>query len=136
MAELVSSWLTPSVFIVSACGEIDVTNSAPMTDYVLAIRGRGLILDLSGLIFFGTEGFSALHRVAVGCAYTGTAWSVVPGTAGSRLLRVCDPEGKLPAAATVDVALAIVQGQSLSTTARHEPKLGQENLVNANAIRL
>jgi DNA-binding transcriptional LysR family regulator len=92
-------------------GDIDVTNAAAMTEYTLghAIRSRGLILDLSGLDFSKTEGFSAPHRAAVGCARTGRAWSLVPGAAVSPLLRIGDLLGSLPARDTVDVALATVQ---------------------------
>ena len=59
-----------SVAIVSAHGDIDGTNANTLTEYALAnvVRCRGLILDLSCLEFFGTEGFSALHRVSVCCA--------------------------------------------------------------------
>lgn len=111
MAGLVSSWPTSSVVLVGAYGDIDVTNAATMTDYALvhARGGCGLILDLRGLNFFGTEGFSALHRVAVGCARIGTAWSVVPGAAVWRLVRICDRLGSLPTVDTVDAALARVQ---------------------------
>jgi anti-anti-sigma regulatory factor len=113
MARFVSSWPTPLVVVVSARGDVDVTNSAMLTDYalVLALSGRGLILDLREVGFFGTEGFSALHRVAVGCARVGTAWSLVPGAAVSRLLGICDPAGLLPAADTVEAALATVAHQ-------------------------
>jgi anti-anti-sigma factor len=97
-----------SVAVVSAHGEIDGANASTLTDYALvkAERCRGLILDLSRLEFFGTEGFSALHRVSVGCARDGTRWAVVPGAAVSRLLRICDTHGSLPAVDTVDKALA------------------------------
>jgi anti-anti-sigma factor len=97
-----------SVAIVSAHGEIDGTNASALTDYAIvnAVRCRALILDLSGLEFFGTEGFSALLRVSVGCAHAGTGWVVVPSAAVSRLLRICDSHGMLPAVDTVDAALA------------------------------
>jgi len=113
MAGFVSRWPTPSVVIVDVHGEIDVTNATTMTDYALAhaISGRGLVLDLSEVDFLGTEGFSALHRVAVGCARIGTACSLVPGAVASRLLRICDPRGLLAAADSVEVALAAVQHQ-------------------------
>ena len=106
-------WTMSSVTIVSAYGDIDETNARTLTDYALvnAVRCRGLILDLSGLEFFGTEGFLALHRVAVRCARAGIGWVMVPGAAVSRLLRICDPHGSLPAVDTVDVALANLQEQ-------------------------
>jgi hypothetical protein len=101
------------VVVVAANGAIDVTNARATTDHVLsqAMCGCGLILDLRAPDFFGTEGFLALHRVAVGCAHTGTAWSLVPGPVVTRLLRICDPQGLLPAADTVDAALATVTDQ-------------------------
>ncbi len=70
------------------------------------MRCRGLILDLRGLDFFGTEGFSALHRVSVCCARAGIGWAVVPGEAVCRVLRIGDPQGLLPAAGTVAAAMA------------------------------
>jgi anti-anti-sigma factor len=101
------------VVVVAAHGAIDATNARVTTDHLLsqAMCGQGLILDLRALDFFGTEGFLVLHRVAVGCAHTGTAWSLVPGPAVTRLLRICDPQGLLPAADTVDAALATVTDQ-------------------------
>jgi anti-anti-sigma factor len=113
MVGLVSYRLRSSVVVVRAYGDIDATNAHTMTDYALghATSDLALIVDLSGVDFFGTEGFSALHRVAVGCARDDRAWSLVPGTAVSRLLRICDPHGSLPAADTLAAALAIVQHQ-------------------------
>jgi anti-anti-sigma factor len=107
-------WTMSSVAIVSAYGDIDASNASSLTDYavVTAIRCRGLILDLTGLEFFGTEGFSALHRVSVRCARADIGWIAVPGAAVSRLLRVCDPHGSLPRVDTVDAALANIQDQS------------------------
>lgn len=104
-------WTMSSVAIVSAHGEIDGTNASAFTDYaiVTAVRCRALILDLSGLEFFGTEGFSALHRVSVRCARAEIEWMVVPGAAVSRLLRICDPHGSLPTVDSVGVALANLQ---------------------------
>jgi anti-anti-sigma factor len=102
-----------SVVIVSAYGDIDATSASTLTDYapLNGVHCRGLILDLSGLEFFGTEGFSALHRVSVRCARAGIGWMVVPGAAVSRLLRICDPHGSLPTVATVGTALANLQDQ-------------------------
>jgi anti-anti-sigma factor len=101
-------WTMSSVAIVSARGEIDGTNANTLTSYAVgkAAPCRGLILDLSGLEFFGTEGFPALHRVSVCCARAGTRWVMVPSAAVYRLLRICDSIGSLPAVDTVDAALA------------------------------
>jgi anti-anti-sigma factor len=106
-------WTMSSVAIVSAYGDIDATNASTLTDYALvnAAHCRGLILDLRGLKFIGTEGFSALHRVSVRCARAEIGWMVVSGAAVSRLLRICDPHGSLPTVTTVGAALANLQDQ-------------------------
>ena len=106
-------WTKSAVAIVSAYGDIDATNASVLSDYafVNAVRGRGLILGLSDLEFFGTEGFSALHRVSVCCARAEIGWMVVSGAAVSRLLRICDPHGSLPTVDTVSAALANLQDQ-------------------------
>ena len=104
-------WTMSPVAIVSAYGDIDGTNAGTLTDYavVKTLRCRGMIVDLSGLEFFGTEGFLALHRISVSCARAGIGWTVVPSVAVSRLLRICDPQGLLPTEDTVDTALASLQ---------------------------
>lgn len=112
-ARLASRRLRSSVAVISAHGGIDASNADTLTEYTLGhlMRCRGLILDLRDLDFFGTEGFSALHRVSVCCARGGIVWAVVSGEAVSRVLRIGDPQGLLPAASTVEAAMAIVRDQ-------------------------
>src|ERR1700730_13721577 len=112
-ALLTSRRLKSSVAVIRAQGGIDASNADALTEYTLGhlMRCRGLILDLRDLDFFGTDGFSALHRVSVCCADPGIGWAVVPSEAVSRVLRIGDPEGLLPAASTVEAAMAIIQGQ-------------------------
>ena len=105
--------LRSSITVISAHGHIDASNADTLTEYTLGhlMRCRGVILDLRDLDFFGTEGFSALHRVSVCCADPGIGWAVVPSEAVSRVLRIGDPQGLLPAAGTVEAAMAIIQDQ-------------------------
>jgi anti-anti-sigma factor len=107
--------LGSSVAVISAHGHIDASNADTLTEYTLGhlMRCRGLILDLRDLDFFGTEGFSALHRVSVCCARAGIGWAVVPSEAVSRVLRIGDPQGLLPAASTVEAPTATIQDQPL-----------------------
>ena len=111
-ARFASRRLRSSVAVVRADGGI-ASNADAMTEYTLnhLKRCRGLILDLRGLDFFGTEGFTALHRVSVCCARDGIGWVLVPGGAVSRLLRICDPQATLPVASTLEAAMATVQGR-------------------------
>jgi anti-anti-sigma factor len=112
-ARFASRRLRSSIAVIRAHGGIDASNADTLTKYTLAhlLRCRGLILDLRDLDFFGTEGFSALHRVSVCCARAGKGWAVVSGDAVSRLLRICDPHGLLPATSTLEAAMATVQNQ-------------------------
>jgi len=104
---------TPTVVVIGVHGEIDASNAGILNEHVAehATRCHGLILDLAGLKFFGIEGFPALHRVGVSCARTGIGWAVVPGPAVSRTLRICDPQGSLPVAGSVDAAIATFPGE-------------------------
>ena len=114
LARLDTQWVKSSVVIVSAHGDIDSMNAHTLTEYALArlVRCRGLILDLTRLKFFGAAGFSALHRISVSCARAGIEWALVPGAAVSLMLRICDPDGLLPAADTVSAVLARLRGSA------------------------
>jgi anti-anti-sigma factor len=113
-ARLNTQRVKPPVTIICAHGEIDQANAHTLTEYSLAYLARrcGLILDLTRLEFFGAAGFSALHRISVGCADAGIDWTLVPGAAVSRLLRICDPDGLLPSVDSVSAALARLQGSA------------------------
>ena len=53
--------------VITAHGELDASNAAHLADYfdLCIAHCTPLILDLSGLKFFGTDGFSALHLINV-----------------------------------------------------------------------
>ena len=110
-ASFTTRWLQPSVAVVTAIGELDESNAQELVDYALrdADRTRRLALDLTGVDFFGTAGFSALHTLNVRCAGAGVEWVLVPSTAVRRLLRICDPDSTLPFAATMSAALSQLQ---------------------------
>jgi anti-anti-sigma factor len=114
LVRLDTHWMKSSVAVVSAHGDIDKMNARTLTEYSLAnlARCRGLILDLTRLEFFGAAGFTELHRISVSCARAGIGWALVPGVAVSVVLRVCDPDGFLPAADTVSAALTSVEGSA------------------------
>jgi anti-anti-sigma factor len=111
-ARFATRWLAPDTAVVTAHGEIDAANAHEFVDYALrhADQINQLVLDLSGVEFFGTAGFSAMHMVNVRCAGESIEWASVPSAAVIRLLRVCDPDSSLPFFDGVDGALAAVQG--------------------------
>ena len=87
-----------SATVITAHGDIDAANANQLTEYVhRALRqSERVVLDLRGLDFIGTAGFSALHRINVMCSGAGAHWVLIPGRAAHHLLRICDPDGTLP----------------------------------------
>jgi anti-anti-sigma factor len=100
--------LSETTVLVAAVGEIDAANSAELRTFVEDHLGgyQQLVLDLSRLGFFGTDGFSALHAINVRCSRRGIDWVMVPGPEVSRILRVCDHEGALATATNIVSAVA------------------------------
>jgi anti-anti-sigma factor len=92
-----------SLVVITAHGELDASNANQLADYVqrCAAHCNSVIVNLSGLEFFGTAGFSALHTINVRCASAEVRWALVPSKAVSRLLRICDPDNALPLAESV-----------------------------------
>src|SRR6187549_3481442 len=90
MAHFAIRWLQPNTAIVTAHGEIDAANAHELVDYALRHGDRidRLVLDMSGVDFFGTSGFSALHTLNVRCAGESITWASVPSPAVTRLLRI------------------------------------------------
>lgn len=99
-----------SMVLHTAEGQIDAANATEMSEFVTAHLDAAtrLILDLRPLEFFGTQGFSVLHRVNVTCSRIGVTLVVVAGREVDRLLRICDPGGGLPVARTLEDAISAV----------------------------
>lgn len=99
-----------SVMVVTADGEVDAANALSLSKHVegeLESISR-LVVDLRGLEFFGVQGFSILHRINVMCSRHSVNWVVLAGTEVQRVLRVCDPDGGLPVANSMEAAVATV----------------------------
>jgi anti-anti-sigma factor len=112
-AHFATRWLHPSMVIITAHGELDAANAQEFVTYSLrhAEAVRRLVLDLKGVEFFGTAGFSALHNLNVRCAASGVDWALVPSKSVNRLLSICDPDGALPVQPSIDTALDAVHGE-------------------------
>ena len=97
--------------VVAADGEIDAVNAGPFADYAKRCADccEWLILDLSELTFLGTVGFSALQSINAQCNTAQTRLMVMASAAVSTVLRICDPESRLPLAGSLAEALADVQ---------------------------
>ncbi|WP_343708874.1 STAS domain-containing protein [Mycobacterium sp.] len=107
-ARFSAKWGTDGV-VVTADGELDASNATEFADYVdLCIAdSTPVVVDLSGLEFCGTAGFSALQLINVRCAVAKLRWAVVPSRAVTRLLRICDPDSALPLIRSVRAVPAV-----------------------------
>lgn len=96
-AQFTSRWSARGT-VITADGELDATNADQLAIYTQRSvrRARRMIVDLRGLEFIGTAGFSALHRINVACSAAQVHWAMVPSPAVSRLLGICDPDATLP----------------------------------------
>ncbi len=94
--------------LLAVTGDIDAATASGLFDDLEAqLRGyRQVVLDLSGVEFFGAAGYSLLNRLHVYCTRASIDWVVVTGTEAQRLLRVCDPDGIFPTAANIVSAVA------------------------------
>ena len=78
-ADFTTFWLPPSTAIVAAVGELDAANAAEFTRYAWRSgRMTHLVVDLSGVEFCGSAGYSALLGFGVQCAAQGVEWSRDP----------------------------------------------------------
>jgi len=109
-AHYTSASMGSALISVTATGELDAHNARSLARYVETVLDgkRRLIVDLRGLTFCAIQGFSALHYVNVTCSRRDVNWVVVPGVEVDRILRICDPEGGLPVAETLETAMAAV----------------------------
>lgn len=100
--------LSATTVLVAAVGEIDASNSGELLDYVDALLPSydQLVLDLSRLSFFGTDGYSTLHTIDARCSRRGIDWVLVPGPEVTRALRVCDPDGQFKTESNIVSATA------------------------------
>lgn len=112
-AQFEISWPQESTAVVAVHGELDAANGAQFVDFALGNSENTdrLVIDLSGLTFFATAGFTALHTLNVQCVGADTRWALVASPAVNRLLRICDPDSALPVCSDVDDALTAVHNE-------------------------
>lgn len=100
--------LSATTVLVAAVGEVDAANSDELLSYVHKLLGDydQLVLDLSRLSFFATDGYSILQRIQARCSRLGIDWVLVPGPEVARVLRVCDPDEQFTTAGNIVSAVA------------------------------
>jgi anti-anti-sigma factor len=109
------------VTVASIAGEVDATNVDAFLHYILGelLLCRGLVLDLTNVTFFSSEGYRSLVTLASRCATADVSWVLVPSSSVRRILRICDVTQRLP------VAESISQGLVEISEPRPEPASGR-----------
>ena len=107
-AAFTTHWVRPSTAVVTVSGELDAANVQQFTTYVVAHLNASsrLILNLKRVDFFAISCFPVLHNVNLRCMRENVYWTLLPGTATARVLRVCDPEGLLPTSSSLAAAFS------------------------------
>ncbi|MGV1087384.1 MAG: STAS domain-containing protein [Mycobacterium sp.] len=110
--------LSRSTVLVTMAGEVDASTATRLCARIeREMAGyRQLVLDLSEVEFFGTAGYSLLHRLHSRCAGAAVGWVLVAGSEVQRLLRVCDPDGMLPTSPNIVAAVAALARGSHQVT--------------------
>jgi anti-anti-sigma factor len=100
--------LTDSRVLVEVRGEVDATNRHALGRFIQHHTrvSKQLVLDLSGVDFFGSQAFTALYYVSTNCVRRDVDWMIVGGRTVLRVLRICDPDGELPVVGDFSAALA------------------------------
>lgn len=100
--------LTDARVLIDVRGDVDATNRQALGRFIQHHTrvSKQLVLDLSAVDFFGSQGFTALYYASVQCARRDVDWMVVGGRRVQRILRICDPDGELPVAGDFAAALA------------------------------
>jgi len=109
---LSTSELTRSIVVITAHGDIDASNADELLDGVGDALGlhHGVIIDLSAVKFFGTEGLSVLDEID-GTLEQPDRMAVVPSSAVTRVLRLRASASTPITAFDVDAALAAMESQ-------------------------
>lgn len=107
-AAFAARFLTESRVLVAITGEVDATNRHELGRFVEHHTrvSKQLVLDLRGVDFFGSQGFTALHYISVQCSRRDVDWMVVGNRTVLRILGICDAHGELPSVDDIAAGLA------------------------------
>jgi anti-anti-sigma factor len=83
---------------VGVTGEVDATNRRALGQFVERHTriSKQLVLDLSDVEFFGSQGFAALYYISVQCIRRDVDWMIVGKRMVQRIIAICDSDGELP----------------------------------------
>jgi anti-anti-sigma factor len=97
-------WL---VTVVNISGEIDVSNVEQVTNFAVCsvAADDALLLDMTGVTFFGAQGISMLVTIEDICSQGELPWALVTSPAVERVLYLSGQATVLPVATSVHAAM-------------------------------
>lgn len=100
----------PQARVLTISGDVDAANGERVQDFVTryVLSGEALILDLSGIVFFGARGISVLTAVRDATRTADAPWALVPSRVVSRVLGLTACDTELPSADSVRDALRLI----------------------------
>ena len=89
--ELCTEWRDIDLAVITVAGDVDAANTHQLLDYTLGkvLLSRRMILDLSRVGFFASEGYWMLKTLEARCAVAEIEFKVVPGALVGRMLQIC-----------------------------------------------
>lgn len=93
-----TEWLSPTEVRIAVSGDIDASNADELATYVFrrGANSRRMTLDLNGVDFLSTAGFSVLCTIHQRCVHAGVDWTLLGNAMVLRVLTICDPHQTLP----------------------------------------
>lgn len=87
----VTEWRDIDLAVITVTGEVDAANTRRLLDYILGkvLLCRRMVLDLTGVGFFGSDGYWMLKTVESRCALADIELTVLPGARVGRALQIC-----------------------------------------------
>ncbi len=102
----------PGTAVVRVSGDVDLAG-APLLRHCLDDAPddvRGVVLDLSGVVFFGAAGLSALAHVSATAARRGVRRALVCPSVVLRPMRMTGLDAGMPVCADLAEALVVITG--------------------------
>ena len=100
----------PQATVLTISGDVDAANGQRIQEVATRfVSGpEALILDLSGVIFFGARGISVLIAIRDTRRTTDAPWAIIPNRIVSRVLQLTACAAELPSADSVQDALRLI----------------------------
>lgn len=89
--EYSTEWRDIDLAVITVLGGVDASNTSELLDYTLnkVLLCRRMILDLTGVGFFATDGYWMLQTLESRCGLADIEFNIVPGARVARTLHIC-----------------------------------------------